>query len=87
MWSKDGGYDNGGIPADWTPNITPTKSEPLEKIKALIYACEPIANAARKVPPDVKEEGKPITIHSWSITMSSVAWLDLVKAYDEVKFK
>lgn len=85
--SQRAAWNNDGMDPDWKPSPQPErKSEPLEKLKALIRACEPIAKAARSVPIESPKDGTH-TVNWYKIVMSSSVWNALVKAFDEVALK
>lgn len=75
------------MPPDWKPSFRELKSDPLSKLEALIFACAPIVEAVRNVPDESEPVNGATTHHYYRVEMTSVAWIKLVKAYDEVKFK
>ena len=81
------GWNNDGMDPDWRPDITELTSDPIEKLKELIRAVEPIIVVARQVPDESKAVDGKVTIQRWSVSASSTVWNRIVKAHDEVKFK
>lgn len=75
-------WNNDGMDPDWRPDIITEKSKSIELLKDFIKACHPVVEAARKVPQASDSE-----ITFWKITLSDRVCNELVKAYDEVKFK
>lgn len=85
-YSRRMSANNDGMDPDWKPNFTPSKSDPIEKLKSLILACSAIAEAAKDVPNERTPSGAQ-TISWYKVSCSSSVWNDFVAAYDEVKFK
>jgi hypothetical protein len=86
-WSQRKAANNDGMDPDWRPDIgEPPKSDPLEKIKALIRACDSIAKTAKTVPIEENVSGRQ-TITWYNVSASSTVWNEFVRAYEEVMFK